>query len=449
MFGSHLSIAGSMLNALSEATKLGMDTVQVFTKNQQQWQARPLDPALVRDWHAAADALGWLATPARTGRIVSHASYLANLASPDDTLWRRSIALMCDEVERCEQLGIALLVHHPGSFTTSDADRGMTRIAAAYAEIFKATPGYRTVCCLESTVGAGSILGDTFEELAEIRVRILQAAAAPERVAYCLDTCHLHAAGYDLRTRAQAQTHLDRFDQVCGLHLVRAWHLNDSKGPAGSKLDRHAHVGAGTITGGSPTQPATLVQLRNSGFAAVVNHPAFADVPKILETPKDPRPSGPPWDSVNLARLRAMLDKVAPDQLDLALLELDPAAPSASSLSVSASLGMSASQSPTRNRRITTPSVMSDTKVNPSQPLSAKPARQSTAGARTKSAPKRPAKSGETPSARASTGAAKQPAPAAGVKRAAKKKAAVPASRTSSRRGAAAKPSARRSPRRN
>src|SRR5262245_26987987 len=136
MFGSHLSIAGSMLNALHEADQLTFDTVQVFTKNQQQWKTKPLDPGLIRDWRAEVARLGWnTGGPGDAngggGRVVSHASYLINLASPDDVLWRKSINLMLDEIERCEQLGIPFLVHHPGAFTTSNLEAGLIRIAEA------------------------------------------------------------------------------------------------------------------------------------------------------------------------------------------------------------------------------------------------------------------------------------------------------------------------------
>lgn len=307
MFGSHLSIAGSMVNALHEAEKLGMDTVQVFTKNQQQWKAKPLDEGMVRDWRAEVARLGWNSggpgdAKGGGGRTVSHASYLINLASPSDELWRKSVDLMRDEIERCEQLGIPFLVHHPGSFTTSCLDDGCKRIAAAYAELIRSTAGYATVSCLENTVGSGRNLGGPFEELARLRAMIIERTGRPERIGFCLDTCHMHAAGYDLSTQARAKEALDRFDDIAGLAHVKALHLNDSKGAAGSHLDRHMHIGEGTIGGGT-----TPRKLRASGFAEVVARPDLAGRPLILETPKGETGSGTPFDTINLKRLRALV----------------------------------------------------------------------------------------------------------------------------------------------
>lgn len=293
MFGSHLSIAGSMSNALREAESLGMDTVQVFTKNQQQWKVKDLEPDAIAEWKAEVKRLGW------EGRTTAHASYLINLASPNDELWAKSIDLMRVEIERCEQLEIPFLVHHPGSSTGSGAEFGLKRIAAAYKTLLTQTKGYRTVSCLENTVGAGSTLGGPFEELATLRAMILDLVPAPERVGFCIDTCHAHAQGYDLSTRGKAEAALDELDRTCGLKHVRVLHMNDSKGAAGSHLDRHEHIGQGTIG----TDPA---KLKNSGFAAVVGREAFRSVPKIMETPKGTDPAGKPFDAMNLDRLRKL-----------------------------------------------------------------------------------------------------------------------------------------------
>ncbi len=300
MFGSHLSIAGSMLTALDEAQRLCFDTVQVFTKNQQQWAAKPLDPAMVRDWNARAAILGW------GDRMVSHASYLINLATHQDELWRKSIDLMTDEIERCEALGIRYLVHHPGSFVGHTLDAGLARIADAYRELFNRTRGYQTVSCLEDTAGGGSTIGGPFEDLARLRSMIIDKTGEPPRIAYCLDSCHMHAFGHDLSTRDAAEKALDHFHATCGLENLRVFHLNDSKGPVGSKLDRHAHIGEGTI--GAPNLAA-------SGFAAIVNHPAIAKIPKILETPKEDRADGVPWDVVNRARLVSLQTSADPETL--------------------------------------------------------------------------------------------------------------------------------------
>lgn len=296
MYGSHLSISGGMAQALWRAHELGFETVQVFTKNQRQWKTKPLAQEVIDEWLGALDTLGW------RGRTVSHASYLINLASPDDALWAKSIDLMTEEIDRCEKLAIPFLVHHPGAYTTSDPASGLARIAKAYRELFKRTKGYKTVMCLEDTVGSGSNLGRTFEELAQLREMILeQPGADPARVGFCFDTCHAHAGGYDLTHVEQAQNVLKEFDQICGITNIRVVHLNDSVGEAGSRRDRHAHIGEGTIGGG--TSKATLMQ---SGFAAVVNHSYLKTVPQILETPKESTEAQTPMDVINLRRLRRL-----------------------------------------------------------------------------------------------------------------------------------------------
>lgn len=295
MFGSHLSIAGGMTNALHEAERLGMECVQVFTKNQQQWNAPPLDGARVADWTAEVARLGW------QERTVSHASYLINLASPDPALHARSVDLMQVEIERCEALGIPFLVHHPGAATDGDPDAGAARIARAYRELSRRTKGYRTVSCLENTVGSGTNLGRTFEELARLRSMILEAGADPARVAFCFDTCHAHAGGYDLSEREGAARALDDFDSICGEGLMRVVHLNDSKGAVASRLDRHAHIGEGTIGGSTRAE-----RLARTGFAAVVNRQSLRAVPKVLETPKGTTPKGTPHDTINLRRLKRL-----------------------------------------------------------------------------------------------------------------------------------------------
>jgi deoxyribonuclease-4 len=296
VFGSHLSIAGSLAGALREAESLKLETVQVFTKNQQQWKFPPLDDETVRQWRAELSRLGW------EGRTVSHASYLINLASPERRLWRKSILMMREEVDRCEKLGIAYLVHHPGSFTTSTHEEGMGRIVEAVSSVLEQTRGYATTLCLENVAGAGSHLGRAFEELASLRARIVERAGAEaeRRVGFCFDTCHAHAAGYDMSSREAAERSLAEFDRVCGLANMRVLHLNDSVGALGSRLDRHAHIGKGEIG--------------LAGFAAVVNHPALRSParPMIMETPKGQTKAGTNFDTLNLRRLRRLVENHSP-----------------------------------------------------------------------------------------------------------------------------------------
>jgi len=292
MFGSHLSISGNLSNALREAEALGMDTVQVFTKNQQQWKVPPLPEDTIKEWKSEVARLGW------QGRAVSHASYLINLASPNDELWQKSIDLMRVEIERCEALEIPFLVHHPGSSTTSPTADGIARIVKAYKTLFKDTKGFKTISCLENTVGSGQNLGGPFEQLAQLRTLISDATGQPARVGFCIDSCHAHAYGYDLSTLKAGEATLAELDRTCGLKNVKALHINDSKDKRASKRDRHEHIGEGTICAKS---------LSDSGFAAIVRHPALQNVPKILETPKGDNPAGTSFDSVNLGKLRKLL----------------------------------------------------------------------------------------------------------------------------------------------
>lgn len=291
-----------MTNALNEAVELGLDTVQVFTKNQQQWKAPPLDPGAVREWRSRVAELGW------QDRIVSHASYLINLASMNEELWAKSVDLMTQEIERCETLGIAFLVHHPGSHVGTTLEVGLANIARAYKEVFRRTKGARVVSCFEGTAGAGSTIGGPFEHLRDVRSLSEESTGEAARLGYCLDSCHLHAAGHDMSTEASARAALGVFDAMCGVRHLKVWHLNDSKGKLGSHLDRHAHIGEGEVGGGTPGK-CSPKKLRASGFAAILRDPRFASVPKIIETPKEADAKGKPMDLTNIKRLRGLMDE--------------------------------------------------------------------------------------------------------------------------------------------
>ncbi len=303
MFGSHLSIAGGMVNALTEAQRLKFDCVQVFTKNQRQWRVPPLADSEKSDWLAALKAMKWDGARG-PARVVSHASYLINLASPAENVWRASVELFRHELERCDALRIPLCVVHPGAHMgergpmrdvsreggvfTDDERRGMERVAAALDAVHAMLPGARVKTCLETTVGAGTTLGWSFEQLASMRKMVRE----PERVAFCLDTCHVTAAGYDMTTPAAAAKVLKHFGRVIGMKLLRVVHANDSVFGVGSRRDRHAHIGEGCCG--------------KSCFSAILRHPALARVPKILETPKGTTGNGTPWDAVNVRRLRRL-----------------------------------------------------------------------------------------------------------------------------------------------
>ncbi len=290
-----------MHHAIEEAMALGLSAVQVFTRNQRQWTAPPLADDAVARWSEAVKATKWR-DPER--RIVSHNSYLVNLASPDTEARRKSIALQRDELERCEALGIGLCVFHPGahlgaarkpsepnalrSQPSTDELAGLKRIASALDELHARLPGYKVLSCLETTTGSGTNLGYAFSHLATIRALV----RAPERVAICLDTCHVVAAGYDMSSAKSARAVVDEFDDVCDLAALRVVHLNDSEGAMGSRRDRHAHIGAGVCG--------------SSCFAGILTRRELQKVPMILETPKDGDCAGKPWDTVNVARLESI-----------------------------------------------------------------------------------------------------------------------------------------------
>ena len=282
MFGSHLSIAGGMENALLEAQRLNMDCVQVFTKNQRQWQAPPLTEQQVARWQAARDETG-------IKQVVSHDSYLINLASPDPATWDKSVALFHEELVRCERLNIPWLVTHPGAHMKSGETVGLARVAEALDRLHEQLPGLHVVTCLEITAGQGTSLGHRLEQLQ----RIIDLVAAPQRLGVCLDTAHLLAAGYDLTSAAGAKQVIAAIRDTVGLNAVKVIHVNDSKTALGSRVDRHEHIGHGHVS--------------LDAFEVFVNQLEFKHLPKILETPKADAPDGRPWDAINLDRLRSLV----------------------------------------------------------------------------------------------------------------------------------------------
>ena len=281
MFGSHLSVAGGLHNALIEAEKLGLDTVQVFTKNQKQWKCKPLEPSAADDWCSHCTRL-------KFKRTVSHDSYLINLAANNPTFWEQSVALFMEELRRCVALRIPYLVTHPGAHMGEGEQAGLDRIVAALDVIHDAVPADGVTTCLEITAGQGTSLGYKLEHLAEIMARV----KTPRRMGVCLDTAHLFAAGYDFRGRKYAKVRKE-VEKTVGLSRVKVLHLNDSKKELGSRVDRHDHIGRG------------LIGL--DGFRPIVRDEAFADVPKILETPKGKDEQGRNWDAVNVEVLRSLV----------------------------------------------------------------------------------------------------------------------------------------------
>jgi deoxyribonuclease-4 len=276
-----MSVAGGVWNAVLAAGRLGMEAVQLFTKSNSQWGAKPLSEA---DLAAFRDAL-------RETRIegpVAHNSYLINMASPDDALWRKSVDAMVVELERAEALGISDVVAHPGAHVGAGEEAGLARVVAALDEVHRRTAGFAVQVALEVTAGQGTCLGARPEHLGAIVARV----AEPARLGVCLDSCHLFAAGYALGDEEAYNRAMADVDRCVGLDRVRVWHLNDSRKPCGSRVDRHEGIGRGAMG--------------LEAFRRIVNDARFAGLPMILETPKGTE-GGAELDAVNLGVLRGLV----------------------------------------------------------------------------------------------------------------------------------------------
>jgi deoxyribonuclease IV len=275
LLGAHVSIAGGTPEAPPRAGEIGATAMQMFTKMANRWAEREVDAAEAGAFRETLDRTDVRAT-------VVHDSYLINLASPDPALRRRSIESFVAELGRCAALGITYLVSHPGNFM-DDRASGVARNADAITEALQRVPG-RTILCMETTAGAGTVIGSTFEELAEVLGRV--PAAQRKRMGVCVDTCHVYSAGYDLVRDFDGVW--ARFDDVLGPERLRVLHLNDSKMPFASKRDRHELIGEGSL-GPAP-------------FRRLMRDARFRTVPKVLETPK--LDDATKTDRKMLARLR-------------------------------------------------------------------------------------------------------------------------------------------------
>jgi deoxyribonuclease-4 len=279
-----MSIAGGCDRAVRAAHDLKCETVQLFTKNNNQWRAQPLSTQQAAAFRSA------LAQTAITDPV-AHTSYLINLGSPDDRLRAQSIDAMTVEVERCQLLGIPDLVVHPGAHMGEGERAGLARIARSLDEVHRRTQGMNVTIDLETTAGQGTNLGHRFEHLQWILERV----AEPERLGVCGDTCHIFAAGYSLTTAEEYDETMDRLDRCIGLPRLRVWHLNDSLREQGSRVDRHAGIGLGRM-GLAP-------------FRHLVNDRRFQGLPMILETPKGIE-KGENLDARNLRALRRLVKRL-------------------------------------------------------------------------------------------------------------------------------------------
>ena len=277
--GAHESISGGLYKAFDRARSVGCETLQIFVKSNRSWAVKPLTEEDIARFKAKAEETG-------IQPVVAHTSYLLNLGTPDDTLWKRSRDTLIVELERCEALGVPYLVLHPGSHVGTGEEAGLAQVVQALGEVHAATPGYRAQILLETTAGQGTNLGYRFEHLGWL----LEHTPTGERLGVCLDTCHVFAAGYELRTLEGYAATLESFDRAVGLGRLKALHLNDSKGDLGSRKDRHEHIGKGHIG--------------LEGFRHVLNDSRLANLPGLLETPKSDD-----WheDRENLAVLRSLV----------------------------------------------------------------------------------------------------------------------------------------------
>ena len=282
-----MSVAGGLPRAIERAVAHRCEALQIFAKNASQWRGREIPRQEIREFRAKVKASG-------IGSVVSHASYLINLATGIPALRRQSLEAMGDELDRAEALGLLGVVLHPGCYTIGNEAEGLGLIADGLLDLLGARRRGRTMVLLEHTAGQGTALGATFEQLASIIARMND----HRRVGVCLDTCHLLASGYDLCTPEGYASTFRQFGQLVGFERLKAFHLNDSKKPLGSRIDRHEHIGEGCL-GLEP-------------FRRIVNDPRFRDLPMMLETPKaEGRARGTieidPLDERNLNTLRRLI----------------------------------------------------------------------------------------------------------------------------------------------
>jgi len=285
--GAHMSVAGGLPRAVDRAIAHRCDALQIFAKNANQWRGRTIPREEIREFRTKVRASG-------IAPVVSHASYLINLATTSAPLRRQSLEAMGDEIDRAEALGLLGVVLHPGCYTIGDEAGGLTLIAEGLLELLGARRRGRTMVILEHTAGQGTSLGATFEQLATI----IATMKGHRRIGVCLDTCHLLASGYDLCSPEGYASTFKQFGRLVGFDRLSVFHLNDSKKPLGSRVDRHEHIGDGCL-GLEP-------------FRRIVNDPRFRHLPMLLETPKT-EGCGPnvvavdPLDERNLNTLRGLL----------------------------------------------------------------------------------------------------------------------------------------------
>jgi deoxyribonuclease-4 len=279
LLGAHMSIAGGVQNAILQGKDVGCETVQIFTKSSRQWNAKPLSEEEIARFRTAKEETG-------ITRVVAHDSYLYNFAAPNESLRKKSVAGLIDEMHRCEALSVAYLIAHPGAHVGAGEEAGIKTIAKSIDEMHKACPGFTTQLAIEITAGQGSNLGYKFYQVRQI----IDATKAPERLRVCFDTEHAFAAGYDLRSKEGYDRTFAEFDEVIGFDRLVAFHINDAKKDLGCRVDRHEHIGKGF--------------LGLEAFRLLLNDQRFWGLPMCLETPKS---ADCHEDRENLTTLRSLL----------------------------------------------------------------------------------------------------------------------------------------------
>ena len=277
--GAHESVAGGLYRAFERIEKVGGEALQIFTRNQRQWK-----PAELKDDEVRLFQQAW---KKKNIPVISHASYLINFATAKKELLEKSVKAFILELQRCRQLGIEHVVLHPGSHGGDGVETGLERVVAGLDRAMEESETEIRVL-IETTAGQGTGLGRTFEELAFI----LENSRNKERLGICVDTCHIFAAGYDIRTEKSYNETMTQLEQTVGLSRVKFIHLNDSKKELGSRVDRHEHIGRGAIG--------------INGFTNLLNDPRFRKIPMALETPKG---DDLQEDIENLATLRTLVRK--------------------------------------------------------------------------------------------------------------------------------------------
>lgn len=288
--GAQMSVAGGLHKAYERGEEAGCDSILIFTKSNRQWKAKPLSDEDINKFKEATAEYDDIYP------VAVHASYLINIGSSKEDLWEKSYQALKVEVERCEALEIPTLTFHPGAHVGEGEETGLANIARGLQRLLQETEGFKTIVCLETMAGTGTTLGYKFEHLAYL-LEEGQKKGEDGRLGVCFDTCHVLAAGYDIRTPEDYEATMAEFDEIVGLDQIKCFHFNDSKYELGERKDRHEHIGDGYVGA--------------QGFANFVNDPRWADHPAHLETPKteeDEDGNEVEMDPVNLARLRDMIE---------------------------------------------------------------------------------------------------------------------------------------------